>query len=372
MAQRMTTIAGLTIALSYGVSRGLDADDLCSELDIDPLRFGDPLRMISFTVTERLWRTLVARLPEENVGIGIGRLARPEHYGFVGQFINQARNGLELLHMFARSTVIGDTGLIDDPVRVEIAGSEVRFILPPLLSAGIAERNEAVMVATVACLGRRCGQPVTPRCVSLSFPWSAKRQMLADALGCPVIWDAPGDALVLEHAPLTETLPGAQSSALSNFTSFVERKTMSSPGLNFAERVKCVVELQVTRGNATQQATATALGLSVRSLQRELQQAGIRYGDLLGDALKHVATELMRDRAQTLEEIALGLGYSELSSFSRSWKRLTGESPARYRTRILGLPEDHSKASRTSPFDGRMRRHQPAATNDEQPGHSRR
>ena len=72
MAQRMTTIAGLTIALSYGASRGLDADEICSELGLNPLELGDPLRMIPFTITERIWRLLVARLPEDNIGVGIG------------------------------------------------------------------------------------------------------------------------------------------------------------------------------------------------------------------------------------------------------------------------------------------------------------
>lgn len=339
MTQRMTSIAGLTIAMSYGISRGLAVEELCEAIGIDPLQFGDPLRMIPFTITERLWRTLVARLPNDNVGVGIGKLAQPEHYGFLGQFLRQARNGLELVQMMARSSVVGDSALVANPARVEVHGEEVHMTLPMLLSAGIPERSEAVFVAVVTTVRSNLGSAVAPLRAQLSYPWDARRELVRQELRCSFDWDAEADMLVFDRTIMLTPFPNAQPNALAAFNSFLERKAKTTPGLTFAERVRQVVELQVARGDTTQQATALALGMSVRSLQRELQTAGIRYSDLLGEALKTVVTDLMREGEQSLEGIALSLGYSELSSFSRSWKRLTGESPARYRMRLLGLGE---------------------------------
>ena len=69
-------------------------------------------------------------------------------------------------------------------------------------------------------------------------------------------------------------------------------------------------------------------------------ESALRYRDVRGKLLESRAVELMRNQAYSLEDIALKLGYSELSSFSRSWKRLTGQSPANYRAQLLGLPRE--------------------------------
>ena len=47
------------------------------------------------------------------------------------------------------------------------------------------------------------------------------------------------------------------------------------------------------------------------------------------------ALALARAVRRNLEE----LGYSEASCFARTWRRLTGESPARYRARVLRAAE---------------------------------
>ncbi|WP_020648676.1 helix-turn-helix transcriptional regulator [Solimonas variicoloris] len=82
---------------------------------------------------------------------------------------------------------------------------------------------------------------------------------------------------------------------------------------------------------------AAELGLSERTLQRRLGHSERRYTDML-DALRQAqAEQLLRDPRLSLVEIALSLGYSEHSAFTRAFKRWTALTPQAYRHRLRGF-----------------------------------
>lgn len=82
---------------------------------------------------------------------------------------------------------------------------------------------------------------------------------------------------------------------------------------------------------------AAKLGLSERTLQRRLGHSERRYTDML-DALRQAqAEQLLRDPRLSLVEIALSLGYSEHSAFTRAFKRWTALTPQAYRHRLRGF-----------------------------------
>ncbi|WP_226700276.1 helix-turn-helix domain-containing protein [Qipengyuania gaetbuli] len=86
------------------------------------------------------------------------------------------------------------------------------------------------------------------------------------------------------------------------------------------------------RGRAPQMTElAKARGTSVRSLARQLAADGISLRDLSGHALVQVAAEKLRSTDLPVSEIALGLGYSEPSSFVRAFRKVAGMTPGKWR-----------------------------------------
>ena len=344
MTRRMVPASGSMIMLNYGVSRGLDIDALCTLLGYAPHQLTDPTRMVPFEVSLRMWRTLIAQLPDENVGVGIAQAGKLEYLGMFWEFTKYLSNGLELLTAFARFSVYGDTACIDDPVTVNSSGGLVELRWPASLKYGIPERTEALNVATLRWLHALRGVPIYPRAVRAANPVDRTRRIAEREYGCAVTWDSADDALCFDEADLLAPFPGADPRAAQALVQLLERKVLPTAKLPFGERVRRVVARQAVTGEVSQSAVAHALGLSVRSLQRGLQEVGLRYADVLSESLVQAAAELMLDRSRSLAEIAVELGYSEASSFSRTWKRLTGESPARYRARVLGASDVSSQA----------------------------
>lgn len=97
-----------------------------------------------------------------------------------------------------------------------------------------------------------------------------------------------------------------------------------------ARVTKSIVE-HLPSGDATLDKVASELFLSTRKLQRLLQEEGTSFIALLNETRMNIARKYIKDKSMDLTEIAFLLGFSDQSTFSRSFKRWTGNSPSKFR-----------------------------------------
>jgi AraC-like DNA-binding protein len=88
-------------------------------------------------------------------------------------------------------------------------------------------------------------------------------------------------------------------------------------------------------GYATVDNVAEAAGMSVRTLQRRLAESGITYAGLVAESRIRIAKQWLEQSDMPVADIAVGLGYTAASNFTRAFRRRTGLSPAAYRRRQL-------------------------------------
>jgi AraC-like DNA-binding protein len=90
---------------------------------------------------------------------------------------------------------------------------------------------------------------------------------------------------------------------------------------------------------------ARAAGISTSHLQALFQQwLGLTPGRYLGEIRLDRAKDRLLGSTEPIVEIALGVGFSEQSAFTRAFRRRFGESPAAYRRRLEGRLEPRHKA----------------------------
>lgn len=80
---------------------------------------------------------------------------------------------------------------------------------------------------------------------------------------------------------------------------------------------------------------AGVVGMSARTLQRRLADAGVGYARLLAQARFDAAVRLLEGPRMKLVDIALELGYSDHAHFTRAFRQWTGASPREFRQRKL-------------------------------------
>jgi AraC-like DNA-binding protein len=101
-------------------------------------------------------------------------------------------------------------------------------------------------------------------------------------------------------------------------------------GVSLTERV--AKHLAASLPEATDVAeVARAMHMGARTLQRRLEQEQTRFTEVLDQARLEVARRLLGDPAIALTDVAFRLGFADLATFSRAFKRWTGKPPGQWR-----------------------------------------
>jgi len=103
---------------------------------------------------------------------------------------------------------------------------------------------------------------------------------------------------------------------------------------SYADKVKALITQAISQGEADIDHIAEQLNTSRQTLYRKLKAEGISFQELLEDVRFTSAKEQLKESERSLSEIAFSLGFSDLSAFSRAFKRWSGETPKGYRENL--------------------------------------
>jgi AraC-like DNA-binding protein len=93
----------------------------------------------------------------------------------------------------------------------------------------------------------------------------------------------------------------------------------------------------MARGEANADAACHALRLSRRTLQRRLKAEKTSFQKVLTEVRAELAVNYLKDARLKSLEIAMLLGYSNISSFTTAFKSWYNVPPAEYRQKFLAL-----------------------------------
>lgn len=102
------------------------------------------------------------------------------------------------------------------------------------------------------------------------------------------------------------------------------------------DKVRSRVNRTVSFGQVSEESIARSLGMDTSTLRRRLARENTSYRRIIEDAGRERAQHLMRIPGFRLSQVAEALGYTELSVFTRAYRRWTGMTPSEWR-RQAGL-----------------------------------
>jgi AraC-like DNA-binding protein len=171
--------------------------------------------------------------------------------------------------------------------------------------------------------------------VRMAMPAPAHQQRFADHFGVPVFFNEGADALVMDRRWLDMPLNAPLPEALSQARQRIERRLSQEGGeRRIVDEVRWALERRPELLREGLEATANALGLHPRTLQRRLQTEGVKYVDIQSEAKCNRAQVMLRRRAISMESISDELGFSDRRAFTFAFKRWTGMSPSAYRSQL--------------------------------------
>ncbi len=133
---------------------------------------------------------------------------------------------------------------------------------------------------------------------------------------------------------MDETLPGSNKQlaqlndqVMVQYLSEIEKYHCDETDNNLQEKIKIIIVKKLPSGLVTGQLVADELGMSYRSMQRRLAESGTTFRQLFEQCRHELAEQYVNNGDLNMTEITFMMGFSELSSFSRAYKRWTGHSP---------------------------------------------
>ena len=105
---------------------------------------------------------------------------------------------------------------------------------------------------------------------------------------------------------------------------------------NIAEQLMRKLAELMAAGEANADSACRAMRLSRRTLQRRLRAEKTSFQKVLNEARAVLAVNYLSDTRLKSLEIAMLLGYSNISSFTTAFKSWYDMPPAEYRQKFLG------------------------------------
>jgi AraC-like DNA-binding protein len=99
----------------------------------------------------------------------------------------------------------------------------------------------------------------------------------------------------------------------------------------FIDEIRKTLGAALKDGTTQLKDVARIFGIGPRTLERRLNKAGCDFKRLRDETRRQLAMDLLRDSQNKLTDIALRLGYSEVSAFNRAFKRWTNSTPLSFR-----------------------------------------
>lgn len=199
-------------------------------------------------------------------------------------------------------------------------------------NTGLRLSNEATISSILAISRQASARIVDPVEVHFKHGPPERTDDHEAHFRCPVIFHSDRDAILFASAALDAPNKVGDLSISRYFdTVLADRVTELGSEMALDSQVRDYVARQLSEGIPTVGDVASALGMSVRTLQRRLADEGRSYQDLVDGARRELARRLLRDTRFSLIDVAFMTGFASQSAFSRAFKRWEGETPRSYR-----------------------------------------
>jgi len=246
--------------------------------------------------------------------------------------MNCATLGEAMSRIVPYEKLVGDMGVS----RIEADGDQVKLIWNCRHETAEIRRHlvENVLASWLLYARWIADMQRSPREVWFehALPQGADIAEYQAVFGCPIRFEQACSALLVPMEYLTVPLRQADANLLRTLE---EHALTLMASLDDDEplprRVKNALRLLLKDGLPRKERVAEKFHMTVRTLQRHLQQAGTSYQQILDELRQELAEHYLLRSELTIQDIANYLGFTESRSFHRSFKAWTGQTPGEYR-----------------------------------------
>lgn len=277
-----------------------------------------------------LWQYAESVSADPAIGLHAGAAVDPENMGLVG-------------HVFFNCDTLGDAvaqyvrlhRLINESIHLSLEQTETQTILswqPDSPQHYCRQDMDRTLASAIARTRHFILADFRADWIELAHPEPVYADEYRRLFGGEIGFDAAITRVAFDNRYLSHPIPRRNpyiySAVLKQVNTILARW---QPQKSFSRKVRRMISRQMATDRINADTLAQQCHMSRQTLYRRLKKEGIGFHELVEEVRKDKALRYVAGNQYALGEIAFLLGFSELSAFSRAFKRWTGMAPAHYR-----------------------------------------
>jgi AraC-like DNA-binding protein len=207
----------------------------------------------------------------------------------------------------------------------------VKLLIDPEGPQPAYEAVDALVTVIINMCRRLHSKDFSPMLVRLRRPAPENTAAFEIAMRGPVEFGAGNNEIIIAGDAARKPLDSANAELARHNEKVITRYLAQFEKEDTISRVQSVLVGMLPNGVQSQEAVADALHMSLRNLQRKLDQKGTSWKDLLNSTRSELAKSYLKDSHYSISEIVFLLGFSDAGSFTRAFRRWEGVSPTAWR-----------------------------------------
>lgn len=305
-------------------ARKVAAEELLAGLPVTTAQLADPTTRIPLRVCEAIVARAIQLTRDPSLAIQLGLRMRVSSHGFLGFAAMTASTVREALELAVRFSAIRTSAI---GLALVVEGDTASLVISERVDlGGLREFVVLALLVGIRQLGIELTGKVPQGFAECAFPAPSFMPAAIDQ----VTFDRPAHRLVFAASLLDQKLVSADTVATRLAIEQCERELASTHDGELAARIRAALDADPAAGLPE---VASKLRLSTRTLKRRLAEQHTTFSAIRDDLRRQRALLLVDNRALSIGEIALKLGYTELPNFTRAFRKWTGVTPIAYRER---------------------------------------
>lgn len=320
---------GLLPVTALLARNGIEADSMLERARIDRFGLMDPGYTISIEQELKFLEAAIRALPSPRASLEMAREYRLRGFSVLGLALQCSSSPLQMLALIIRYPRLA-WGMFDGKLTLDTGSARICLFPQPRLAATEGVLAERDLACALTIMEEALEARVSLISVSFRHACSGRVEDYERFFRCPVRFLAENTELVCSQSVLEQPLPQAEPSMFAFYSAQCERMSrgMDRP-FSYHEAVRS--RLMGDRVVPDLPTLAASMFMTQRTLQRRLRAEGASFSELLRQAREQRSTLLLLDGRESLERIALSLGFADAVAFSHAFKTWTGSAPRDWR-----------------------------------------
>ena len=181
-------------------------------------------------------------------------------------------------------------------------------------------------------LKRFIGKNYRPKEIYFEHAKPIKGDLYETHFNCPVFFEQDINAIVLNPDDLQRGSAKFDQNLiplLEHYLQLLEHNTQRTT--SFVESIEQILSHAIEHDIANLSYVSGRLGLSENTVRRRLKKEGTSFRELFQKKRVAIAIRLLSETHTNILQIAQKVGYSETASFTRAFRKETGQTPTKFR-----------------------------------------